>query len=115
MIARVHIVLHWSARITALLLVGLVLLFMFGQGPPNPFRHQPIVQGLFFAMLLMLAGFVAGWRWELAGGLLAVGGYALFNAIQLGAYGKPAGGAWPLFIVPGALYLASYAVGLFAR
>ena len=53
-------------------------------------------------MILMLAGFLAGWRWEAAGGLLALIGFAVFAAVEVVVNRKPPGGAIPLFVVPGA-------------
>ena len=55
---------RWLARITGLLFVALVLVFMVGEGPPNQFKMPPLVLAEFFAMFLMLTGFLLGWRWE---------------------------------------------------
>ena len=38
------LVLRWLARITGLILAGLVLLFVVGEGPPNPVRQPFSVQ-----------------------------------------------------------------------
>ena len=100
--------LRWSARVTGLLLVGLVLIIIVGEGPPNPFRQPPPVQIEFLGMFLMVVGFLAGWRWEAIGGLLAMTGFALFAATELIVNGRPPGGAIPLFAIPGVLYLLSY-------
>jgi hypothetical protein len=102
--------LRWSARITGLLLVTMVLIFVVGEGPPNPFRQPPAVQVEFVAVLLMIAGFLAGWRWEGLGGLLAVIAFVGFAATELVVNGKPPGGAIPMFVVPGLLFLMSYGV-----
>ena len=100
--------LRWSARITGLLLAGMVLIFVIGEGPPNPFKQPPSVQVEFLGMILMVVGFLAAWRWEGIGGLLAVIGFALFAATELIVNGRPPGGAIPLFAIPGVLYLLSY-------
>ena len=68
MAAWTRLGLRWSARITGLLLAGMVLLFMIGEGPPNPWNQPPRVQVEFLGMALMVAGFLAGWRWAGAGG-----------------------------------------------
>ena len=97
--------LRWSARVAGLLLVALVVVFLVGEGPPNPFRQPLPVQAEFLAMVLMLAGFLVGWRWEAAGGLTAIIGFALFAATEVIVNGKPPHGAIPLFAIPGLLYL----------
>jgi peptidoglycan/LPS O-acetylase OafA/YrhL len=89
----------------------MVLVFLVGEGPPNPVRQPPAVVAEFIAMFLMLAGFLVGWRWEGAGGLIAIGGFALFSAAEFVANGKPPHGAVPLFAIPGVFYLASYCTG----
>ncbi len=112
MTGTAHQIVRWSARISGLLLVGLVLLIIVGEGLPNPFRQPPAVQVEFLAMFLMLGGFLAGWRWELLGSALALGGVALFFLVEMVVNGRPPGGAIPLFVVPGALLLASYAMSV---
>lgn len=103
--------LRWSARVSGLLLVGMVLLFLVGEGPPNPFQQPPAVQVEFLGMILMVSGFITGWRWEAAGGLMAVIGFALFAATEWIVHAKLPHGALPLFAVPGILYLLSYGAG----
>lgn len=105
----VQLILRWSARITGLLLVGLVLFFVIGYGgAPNVFRQPLATQVEIFAMVVVLAGFLVGWRWEGVGGVMAVGGCVAFLVAELAANGKPPGGALPLFAVPGILLLLSY-------
>jgi hypothetical protein len=109
------LVLRWLARITGLILVGLVLLFVVGEGPPNPVWQPFSVQLEFLAMFLMLAGFLLGWRWEAAGGILAVVGFAIFFATEMVVNGRPPGRAMPLFAIPGVLFLASYGMTALVR
>jgi hypothetical protein len=81
---------------------------MLGQGgPPNIFRQPTPVQLEFTALGLMLLGLVTGWVREGLGGLLVLLGLAAFNAVELAVNGRPALGAFPLFAVPGALFLLS--------
>ena len=104
-------VVHWSARVTSLLLLGLVIVFVIGHGgPPNVVRQPTSVQLEFPAMGLMLLGLVVGWVREGLGGLLVLLGLAAFNAVELAVNGRPALGAFPLFAVPGALLLVSAAL-----
>jgi CBS domain-containing protein len=99
---------HWSARVTSLLLLGLVIVIVIGHGgPPNIFRQPTPVQLEFAAMAIMLLGLVIGWVRELLGGLLVLLGLAAFNVVELSVNGRPALGAFPLFAVPGALFLLS--------
>ena len=95
-----------AARISGLLLVALVAVFLVGEGgPPNVLRQPGPVQLEFLAICLMLTGFLLGWRWEALGGGLAVGGFALFFGTELAVNGNPPSGAIPLFAVPGILFL----------
>lgn len=99
---------HWSARVTSLLLFGLVIVVVVGQGgPPNIWRQPTRVQMELAALGLMLLGLVLGWVREGLGGLLVLLGLAAFNGVELAVNGRPARGAFPLFAVPGALFLLS--------
>ena len=101
-------VVHWSARVTSLLLLGLVIVFVIGHGgPPNVVRQPTSVQLEFAAMGLMLLGLLIGWVREGFGGLLVMIGLGAFNIVELGVNGRPAHGAFPLFAVPGVLFLLS--------
>ena len=100
---------RWAARISGLLLVGLVILITVGEGGPPNILAQPLpVQLEFVGMFLILAGFVAGWRWEAAGGIAAVAGVLAFLGTELVVNGKPPGGAIPLFLIPAILLFISY-------
>jgi hypothetical protein len=107
--------LRWLARITGLILAGLVLLFVVGEGPPNPVRQPFSVQLEFLAMFLMLAGFLLGWRWEAVGGIVAIVGFGIFFATEMVVNGRPPGMAIPLFAIPGVLFLAAAGVGALRR
>ena len=99
---------RWAARISGLALVGLVLLFWIGEGRPANILRLPMPVLLEFAgTLLMLAGFLAGWRWPALGGCTAIAGFSLFLGTELAVNGKPPGGAFPLFLIPGVLLLIS--------
>ena len=104
----IPVVVRWSARISGLALAGLVLLFWVGEGGPvNILRLPTPVLLEFVGMLLMLAGFLAGWRWPALGGCTAVAGFSLFLGTELAMNGTPPGGAIPLFLIPGVLLLIS--------
>jgi hypothetical protein len=89
-------------------LFGLVIVIVIGHGGlPNIFRQPTPVQLEFAAMGLMLLGMVIGWVRQGLGGLLVLLGLAAFNTVELTVNGRPALGAFPLFAVPGALFLLS--------
>ena len=101
-------IVSWSARVTSLILFVLVVVIVIGEGGlPNIFRQPRPVQVEFLAMALMLVGLVIGWVREGLGGLLVLLGLAAFNIVELAVNGRPALGAFPLFAVPGVLFLLS--------
>jgi len=96
----------WSGRVLGTLLVIAVTIIAIGEGMPNPLTQPPLVQYGFFALGLILIGILAGWKWELAGGLISLMGWFLFLPLTLGSQK----GIHPFFIIlalPGILYLAS--------
>ena len=94
-------IVRWFARITALFLAAMLLLFIFGEGPP-PFR-------ILVPWLVVLAGFALGWRYEAVGGLLILAGFTYFNAIEFRANGHLLRlGAFHLLLVPALLFLAAW-------
>lgn len=96
----------WSGRVLGTLLVIIVIAIAIGEGIPNPFTQPPLVQYGFFAFGLILLGILAGWKWEVAGGLVSLMGWFLFLPLTLGSQS----GIQPFFItlaLPGTLYLAS--------
>jgi hypothetical protein len=85
-----------------------VIVFVIGNGGPPNIGGQPAsVQLEFAAMGLMLLGLLIGWMREGLGGLLVIVGLAAFNIVELAVNGRPALGAFPLFAVPGILFLLS--------
>lgn len=96
---------RWTARIFGGVLVALVIVIAIGEGMPNPFTQPFNVQIGFLALAILLMGILAGWRWELAGGLLATAGWCLFVGSVVGARGLNA--FICLLALPGVLYLLS--------
>jgi peptidoglycan/LPS O-acetylase OafA/YrhL len=104
----ITVAVRWAARISGLALVGLVLLFWIGEGGPANILTQPLPVMLEFAgTLLMLGGFLIGWRWPALGGCTALAGFCLFLGTEFAVNGKPPGGVIPLFLIPGVLLLIS--------
>src|SRR5690348_3499473 len=95
----------WLARGSAVLIWLLVLVLAIGQGVPHPATQPPRVQIELASIALMLIGLAVGWRWALFGGLTALAGFLAFNAVEFSAHRHLAGGAFPLFMIPAALYL----------
>ena len=97
---------RWTARILGILLLSLIVLLAIGEGMPNPLTQPLEVQVGFLALGLLLIGILAGWRWELAGGLMSLAGWFIF---VLGVC-KPQRGINSFIFalaLPGALYLTS--------
>ena len=55
-------------------------------------------------------GFLAAWRWETFGGILATCGFASFFVTEMVTNGTPPGGLIPFFAIPGVLLLVSRAI-----
>ena len=106
----VLLALRWVARLSALALAGLVLLFAIGQGF-NPFKLKPTELALAVPFWVCWLGFCLGWRWEGLGGLLVVAGVASFYLVHFAVTGFgqfPRGQAFPAFAGPGVLFLLSW-------
>ena len=77
-----------------------------GEGLPNLLTQPLQVQIGFLALALVLIGILAGWRWELSGGVLSLLGWCLFVEAVIRS---PRGLTW--FVValalPGAFYVTS--------
>jgi len=69
--------LQWTARILGALVVLLFLVFLIGEGPPQPSLLIPIEKLTFAAVFLLLLGLVLAWRWPALGGCLSLTGYLL--------------------------------------
>jgi hypothetical protein len=104
---------RWGARILGALLVGLVLLFLIGEGVPRLSSLGLNLGLMFLTELLCLTGFAMLWFWELPGGLVALLGITAFYGLNYAASGRfPGGWVFPLFFVPGILAVTA---GLLTR
>lgn len=68
----------WIARLLGLALMLLFLIIAFGEGLPSPANMTLHESLAFVGLILMLAGVALGWRRELPGGLVILGGYIVF-------------------------------------
>jgi hypothetical protein len=96
---------RWIARVTGALLVILIVVIATGEGMPNPFTQPPAVQIGFLALAMIMIGILAGWRWELAGGIISLAGWYLFVGSVVGV--KRLNVFISLLALPGILYLIS--------
>ncbi|NIV28046.1 MAG: hypothetical protein GWN58_00645 [Anaerolineae bacterium] len=102
---------RWTARILALLAVGLFVFFAVEVGsrvfPTLSWGPQGIP--LMVALVVALAGVVVAWRWELVGGIMTVAGVAGIMALVCAGSGTDMLFCAFLFTLPllvaGALYL----------
>ena len=97
----------WLARLSALAMAGLILLFAVGEGL-HPTKLQLPELILFVPLLLAWLGLWLGWCWQGLGGTLVVVGMAGFylSHFALTGFGRfPRGWAFPAVAVPGLLFL----------
>jgi hypothetical protein len=92
--------LRWTARLLGVGGFLFVLVFAIGQGVPAFWKQPAVVQVEFVATAVMLAGLLAGWKWEWRGAFLIAAGWLMFLVAEKG---------WPpllftLFLVVAALY-----------
>jgi hypothetical protein len=96
---------HWIARIAAIGMFGFFMLFALADGIPPLAQQPPRVQLEFASLAIIFVGYAIGWRRPLVGGVTALLGYGLLNAVELATNHRLAGGAFWLFAIPGILYL----------
>jgi hypothetical protein len=88
--------------------IGVILLFAIGEGL-HPFKlsSREAILFLFFP-LGVAAGMVIAWRWELAGGIIAVVSLGLFYLVNFISSGLlPHGPFFLLFALPGFFFISS--------
>jgi len=97
----------WLARLSALAMAGLILLFAVGEGfHPTKLKAPELV--LFVPLFVAWVGLWLGWHWEgLAGTLVVVGMAGFYLAhFALTGFGRfPHGWAFPAISAPGLLFL----------
>jgi len=75
---------RWTARLVSVALLALLVAFAVGEGLPNPLGQPIVVNLLSVAMLTMMVGLIIAWKWEGVGGLLILGGFGFFAAVNHG-------------------------------
>lgn len=103
-------IVRWIARISAGLTAGLILIIFVGEGISEGF--EPLLHLTTRETLMMVAfvavwlGLVLGWRWELYGALLTIGGLIAFYLLDYLFSGTfPRGPFFFIFAAPSLLFL----------
>jgi len=102
--SRITRAIRWTARILSIVIIGLELLLLIGEGlyPTTTIEWL----GLLFFPLGISVGMVLAWWREGFGGSITVGSLLAFYVIHLAFTNSfPKGWGWFLFSVPGFLFL----------
>lgn len=97
-------VLHWAARVLAVAAIVPLMLILLGESGTGP---AGVREWLYLALFPIgfSAGYLMGWRWPLAGGLLSLVCMALSLVVIGRAFETEAYMYWALLCVPGLLFL----------
>jgi hypothetical protein len=98
---------RWAGRVTAVALVIVWSIYAIAElfHPDFYLPPQLMLQGA--ALAVVFAGYAVGWRAELAGGLLVLGGMAGFYIVTFLSIGLLPQPAMLGFAAPGVLYLVA--------
>ena len=102
----------WLARVLSILGVGIILVFMIGEGfNPAHMTAREMLLCVFFPVGVCV-GMIVGWFWEGLGGAITALSLALFYAVHYAQRGDfpGGGGGAPWFLIfssGGLLYLVS--------
>jgi hypothetical protein len=101
-------VVRWTARGLSVVMVGILLLFLFGEGDLSEFSKLTLREwiGLLFYPLGVVVGMILAWFRPGVGGTVTVGSLLGFYLVQLLLWGDlPGGPFFVLFASPGFLFL----------
>jgi hypothetical protein len=98
-----------GARASAIVLVAMWLALVVAEVIRSHFE-MPAAEGLYQGLTLavVFAGYAVGWRYELAGGLIAILGTIAFFWVNLVTIGDPPDNVAAIFAVPGVLDILSW-------
>jgi hypothetical protein len=105
---RFATVLRWTARVVGTALLVLIVSIAIGEGGPNPLTVSLRENLVGTALITMMVGQILAWKWEGIGGVLILGAFALFAAVNPGVHINSSllvVGAW---VGTGSLYLACW-------
>ena len=111
---RLALCLRWLARLTGLVSIGVLLLFLTGEdgliGGGGWAKVRPVEWlGLLFFPFGVLLGLALAWWREALGAAVAAGSVTAFYLDQVLLAGRPPGGPWFLiFTAQAALFVASW-------
>lgn len=100
-------VIHLTARTLSIVIIGIELLLLFGEGLYPSTTMEWI--GLLFFPLGISVGMILAWWKEGLGGVITVGSLVAFYVIHyISVHTFPKGWGWFSFSVPGFLFLLSW-------
>ena len=105
---RIAPIARWSARLSSLFFIGVIGLFVLGEGlrPAELSMREGVLFVLF--PLGVSAGMLLAWWRELPGAIVTLACLGLFYAVHLATSGHmPQGPCFLLFAVPGLFFLLS--------
>lgn len=101
---------YWFARLSGLAVVILLVVMMTGENGSGPSGNEWLY--LAFFPVGFSIGYLAGWRWPLAGGIISLVSMVLSLLVMGESYDFSAYLTWAVLSLPGILFLA---VGLAYR
>jgi hypothetical protein len=103
---NIAIVIRWAARILSMVSVGVILLFIVGEGfNPAVLKISEWIGFLFFPVGIMVGMIVAWWKEGIGGGI-TVGSFVIFYAVNFfSVHAFPRGWAFFVFASPALLFL----------
>ena len=105
------VIIRWSARILSILSIGILLLFLVGEGDfSQPISLTPREWiGLLFFPLGVVIGMVVAWRWEGIGSAISIGSLLAFYLLHFAMMHRfPSGPFFLIFTLPGFLFGLSW-------
>jgi len=103
---RITNMIRWAARILSVVSIGLVLLFLIGEGfDYTRIKPSEWILFIFFPFGISI-GMILSWWQEGIGGIITVGCLAMFYIVHFATAGIfPHGWAFLVFTIPGFLFL----------
>jgi hypothetical protein len=109
MATRPVLLLRWTARILSILSLGIIILFIIGEGfNPTKLTVNEWLLFIFFPIGVTI-GMIVGWWKENIGGLITIGSFILLYGVHYITSGRfPHGLAFLTFSSPGIVFLLSW-------
>lgn len=97
---------RWIPRVAGTIMFVMLILFVVGEGIPNPMKQPLVVRIEMLAMFIIWFGLLIAWKSEFIGGMFVLSGYTSFCAVewQAPSIKFPFG----LFLFLGLLYMFSW-------